>query len=222
MNNDLFFKDCFTEVEGGINAEFNKATVKCFNSTNNAFSMDCDGNLVVNSIMTREGNSQNIDIQTVVDKIYPIGSIYMSVNTTNPSTLFGGTWEQIKDRFLLCSGDKYTNGLQGGEETHQLNINEIPSHNHLVNINTSEGGYHAHNLRRDMGGAEFGISGGGATGNALHGTWTNTNIWPNSIGAAGNGSHIHNVNGYTSANGGNLAHNNMPPYLTVCVWKRVA
>lgn len=54
----------------------------------------------------------------------------MSVNNTNPSTLFGGTWEQLKDRFLLGSGDTYTNGDTGGEATHKLTVNEMPKHRH--------------------------------------------------------------------------------------------
>ena len=50
-------------------------------------------------------------------KLYPVGSIYMSVNSTSPATLFGGTWEQIKDTFLLGSGS-YTLGATGGSKTH--------------------------------------------------------------------------------------------------------
>ena len=66
----------------------------------------------------------------VPNKVYPIGSIYMSVNSTNPSELFGGTWERIQDRFLLASGTTYTNGSTGGEATHTLTVDEIPSHKH--------------------------------------------------------------------------------------------
>ena len=61
---------------------------------------------------------------------YPVGSIYMSVNNINPAEFFGGTWEQIKDRFLLACGSTYKNGATGGEATHKLTINEMPSHNH--------------------------------------------------------------------------------------------
>lgn len=58
------------------------------------------------------------------EKIYPcpfmpIGSVYISVSSTNPSTYFGGTWEQIKDKFLLCCGNTYTAGSTGGEATHK-------------------------------------------------------------------------------------------------------
>ena len=63
------------------------------------------------------------------DKIYPIGSIYISANNTNPHDLFGGTWEQLRDRFLLGCGTK-ENGTVGGEENHTLTVAEMPSHNH--------------------------------------------------------------------------------------------
>ena len=62
--------------------------------------------------------------------IYPVGSIYMSVNNTDPSTFFGGTWQQIKDTFLLSAGDTYQAGATGGEAEHTLITDEMPSHNH--------------------------------------------------------------------------------------------
>lgn len=65
---------------------------------------------------------------------YPVGSIYMSVNNVNPSKFFGGTWEQIKDTFLLACGSTYANGTTGGEATHKLTINEMPSHTHTLYI----------------------------------------------------------------------------------------
>ena len=49
---------------------------------------------------------------------YPIGSIYLSVNNINPETIFGGKWEQIKDRFLLTAGDTYKSGATGGSASH--------------------------------------------------------------------------------------------------------
>ena len=68
------------------------------------------------------------------DKIYPVGSIYMSMNSTNPSLLFGGTWELLKDRFLLGAGGTYGVGATGGEATHKLTIKEMPSHRHHMKI----------------------------------------------------------------------------------------
>lgn len=68
----------------------------------------------------------------IADFIYPVGSIYMSVNNTSPATLFGGTWEQLKDRFLLGAGDTYTAGATDGEATHTLSIEEMPDHWHKL------------------------------------------------------------------------------------------
>lgn len=65
--------------------------------------------------------------QEILNIIYPVGSIYMSTNSTNPSTLFGGTWKQIKDRFLLACGDSYSNGVTGGEAYVTLNQNNLPA-----------------------------------------------------------------------------------------------
>ena len=74
------------------------------------------------------------NVDEMIDKIYPVGSIYLAMNSTNPSSLFGGTWERIKDRFLLACGDSYTSiGTYGGEESHTLTIDEMPSHTHTAN-----------------------------------------------------------------------------------------
>lgn len=61
---------------------------------------------------------------------YPIGSIYLAYNHTDPATLFGGTWERIENRFLWAIDDKGDIGVVGGEKTHTLTVNEIPAHTH--------------------------------------------------------------------------------------------
>lgn len=54
----------------------------------------------------------------ILQTVYPVGSIYISLSPTNPQILFGfGTWEQIQDRFLLAAGSVEA-GTDGGEETH--------------------------------------------------------------------------------------------------------
>lgn len=78
------------------------------------------------------------NIKEAIDAIYPVGSIYMSVNDVNPGTLFGGSWEQIKDRFLLGCGDSYQNGSTGGESMHKLTIDEMPSHTHGIYSQSTE------------------------------------------------------------------------------------
>lgn len=89
-----------------------------------------------------------VDASVVVDLIYPVGSIYMSVNNVSPDTLFAGTeWVQIKDRFLLSAGDNHANGATGGAESirytpggsvgnHTLVVSEIPGHAHGLNSHT--------------------------------------------------------------------------------------
>lgn len=68
-------------------------------------------------------------ISSIVDVIYPVGSIYMSVNNTNPGTFLSGTWQQIQDTFLLAAGSTYAAGSTGGSATHKHRTPFIASHN---------------------------------------------------------------------------------------------
>ena len=69
-------------------------------------------------------------ISTISLSMHPIGSYYLSDESTSPASLFGGTWEQIKDRFLVGAGNSYSVGATGGEATHTLTTSEMPSHSH--------------------------------------------------------------------------------------------
>lgn len=69
---------------------------------------------------------------------HPVGSYYWSSESTDPSTLFGGTWEQVEDRFVLAAGDSYAVGATGGEATHTLSISEMPSHSHIQYVTANE------------------------------------------------------------------------------------
>lgn len=64
----------------------------------------------------------------------------MSVNNINPTEFFGGTWEQIEDRFLLACGSTYKAGATGGEATHKLTTNEMPTHRHDLKFVYTGGG----------------------------------------------------------------------------------
>ena len=89
----------------------------------------------------------------LLNLVYPVGSIYWSSNNTNPGTLFGGTWTQIKDRFILAAGDSYTNGSTGGAATVTLTVSNMPSHTHSftpsgkVGSHTHTGPSHSHGLK---------------------------------------------------------------------------
>lgn len=76
-----------------------------------------------------------------IDDVYPVGSVYMSINSTSPAILFGGEWTQIKDTFLLSAGDTYLGGSTGGSPDAVL-----PVHSHALDLCTIPSGEHAHEL----------------------------------------------------------------------------
>lgn len=90
---------------------------------------------------------------THFDEIYPVGSIYMSVNSTSPATLFGGTWERITGSFLLAATDNGSSGASqaagntGGAATVTLTAAQsgVPAHSHDLNSHT-HGMNHKHVL----------------------------------------------------------------------------
>lgn len=67
----------------------------------------------------------------LLDVIYPVGSIYHSMNATSPASTIGGTWTQVKTFLYGSTAANKT----GGEATHTLTMNEIPAHAHSVSIN---------------------------------------------------------------------------------------
>lgn len=90
--------------------------------------------------------SASIDKQSIIDAVYPVGSLYWSSKSTNPATLFGGTWVQIKDRFVLACGDTYkTVGETGGASSVTLSVSNMPSHTHSFTPSGSVSS-HSHGL----------------------------------------------------------------------------
>ena len=79
------------------------------------------------------GNVDNVSKNYILHAVYPVGSVYISASGTSPAQLFGGTWEQLKDRFLIAVGNNYTSGETGGEATHTLTTDEMPTHRHIIN-----------------------------------------------------------------------------------------
>lgn len=134
MNEYDYITNAFTKEGENTNLEVNNLHVGCITSKENKFELDSNGNLTVQSLKVKDTHIDNIVMR---DFIYPVGSIYMSVNEINPNTLFGGTWEQIKDKFLLASGEVYKNGTTGGEANHTLTIEEMPSHSHNFTSGTA-------------------------------------------------------------------------------------
>ncbi len=174
----------------------------------------------------RANNITPSDISGIANLIYPIGSIYMSVNSTSPADLFGGTWEQISGRFLLSSGDGYTSGATGGEATHTLTTSEMPSHTHSGT--TASAGAHSHgygsgkyiHLTTD-GDTTADTYGGNASGSGYKIPRSKSSkSYSHGSNTESGGAHSHSFT--TGSAGSGSAHNNMPPYLVVNVWKRTA
>ena len=139
-------------------------------------------------------------VKSLLNTIYRVGEIYMSVNSTDPGTLFGGTWERITGRFLLAATDGGSSGASqaagntGGEATHKLTVSEMPDHVHSIRFK-----------------------------NAWTATGTGSGNWLNNTAYTwGDNTQYRDIEGMVNGEGGNGAHNNMPPYLAVYVWKRTA
>ena len=146
--------------------------------------------------------------------IYPIGSIYMSTNSISPASLFGGTWEQIIGKFLLGADSTYTAGSTGGEATHTLTINEMPSHYHQENIPLSS------NTIRPVGSTSKSDNSNYVETTSV--TSGGTKYISNSLSYSSASTSTPVYPAITSKTGGDESHNNMPPYLAVYIWKRVS
>lgn len=147
------------------------------------------------AIRTLESGIQlgSISITQLLLMAYPIGSIYSSTAATSPADLFGGTWEQIKGRFIWGIEDGETAGITGGEKTHTLTVSEIPKHYHYYNS-------YANGFPTQVEGA------------SRYKTAVRDNI--NTTGSI--------AGTQTNVAGENQPHNNMPPYYGAYVWRRTA
>lgn len=233
----------------------------------------------------------------LINKIYPVGSIYMSVNSVSPSSFIGGTWVQIKDTFLLSAGSTYAAGSSGGAASVALTAAQMPAHNHNFTgtaaahshtftgtavvsggnsashthsvtakgsvastfsgsaVNTNEKGNHTHSLKcaqlaldpTNNHGITYLLSSASANYNAMASAGAHTHsvtakgsvastFSGTAVNTGGNSvSHTHSVtakgtnsnasivpSGTIGSTGSGAAHSNMPPYLTVYMWKRTA
>ncbi|KAI5494573.1 phage tail repeat-like family [Trichomonas vaginalis G3] len=144
----------------------------------------------------------------ILQTLYPIGSIYTSMNSTRPEVVLGfGTWTQIVDRFLYCANSSKETG---GSKT--ISGENLPAHSHYIDLSTSQAGWHKHKfwdwsaMKKGKGydvkdDVQF----------AINCFWGNTK---------GDGNHTHRVSGYTQTTGQSKEY--MPPYMTVYAWYRIA
>lgn len=202
---------------------------------------DCNWDAVFRGKTTFEGEVE-FTKSLVLSNIYPVGSYYWSANSTNPSEYFGGTWEQVKDRFILAAGSTYKVGATGGSANVSLTKSHLPSHTHTITVDTSSAGGHTHSVSGSTESAGshthtsqgYWSAGSGTAQamarNKISGDPTDTN----SLNSAGShkhtvsltsgsaGAHTHTIEATAANTGSGVAHNNMPPYEVAYCWKRTA
>ena len=82
------------------------------------------GNGTTGTITTQDTNTT----YDILNSVYPVGSIYMSMTYKSPASFLGGTWQQIFEKFLFASGSNrsyYNIGDTGGEFEHKLTMDEV-------------------------------------------------------------------------------------------------
>ena len=133
------------------------------------------------------------------DLVYQVGDIHITTSTQSPAAIYGGTWEQLKDRFLLAAGSAYAAGSTGGEAAHTLTENEMPRHYHdLAQQNTA--------ATTKLGLWDSYIKSNYQVLDQVYDSTQNIKAYMYGTRSAGSGA----------------AHNNLPPYLAVYMWRRVA
>lgn len=155
------------------------------------------------------GESAFLDEKDIVDLIYPVGSIYMSVKSTSPATLFGGTWVRWGNGRVPVGVDasqKEFNSVEkiGGEKTHRLTEDEMPAHQHFADNNNGE-----EKLTGNIGNMGFSAGSDEGAGSCYGLNWAYR-------------SRRIDTGIKTAAAGGGDPHNNLQPYITCYMWKRTA
>ena len=135
----------------------------------------------------------------ILDIIHPVGSLYISTVNTDPSTIFGGSWERVKGKMIIGLDEDDTDfdtvGKVGGEKTHTLLASEIPAHTHKMGLWTT--GQEA---------AGYGlVAGEGAFADRVQITAPYDDARATDVNLGGGGSH-----------------NNMPPYVVYYMWVRTS
>ena len=165
-----------------------------------------------------------------IDKVYPVGSVYISAGNIDPNNVFTGTtWERFgKGHTLVGCDDSDTDfanlGKTGGEKTHALTEDEMPEHSHDITIDTksltgSVWNFIGQDSKYGPGNSTSGVFSKGGDPDSFYAS-QKTEVTGIADGFTLNATHSHTAS--ASTNGGGASHNNMPPYIVVEMWKRTA
>ncbi|EAX91867.1 hypothetical protein TVAG_130800 [Trichomonas vaginalis G3] len=195
----------------GLTSDEDITTMK-YTRCRNVYVMEDENNVKFTAQDLYDKKADKTELQTlkteILQTLYPIGSIYTSMNSTRPEVVLGfGTWTQIVDRFLYCANSSKETG---GSKT--ISGENLPAHSHYIDLSTSEAGWHKHRFW-DWSAMKKG-KGYDVKDNvqfAINCFWGNTQ---------GEGNHTHRVSGYTQTTGQSKDY--MPPYMTVYAWYRNA
>jgi len=148
----------------------------------------------------------------LLERVYPVGSYYWSSNNISPEELFGGKWEQINGRFIFATDDRHPVGSEGGEESHVLTINEMPSHSH---------NYQRSTFNNTIKVKEDNSANNKCPCSHVYNIMNMNNLMRNnfSMNRFYNNNNFNNL--LTEFTGSGYAHNNMPPYLAAYCWRRI-
>ena len=152
----------------------------------------------------------------LLDKTYPIGSIYMSVNSTSPQSLFGGTWQQLEDTFLYATSGTADTGYQATAGSKDA---VVVSHSHTQNAHSHIAGDNWDFIVGEKG-VNWQSSGGkGSIAQSGNNHYAYTSSSKSDMGQYHNTS---NATPTINSNGVDGTGKNMPPYMKVYMWKRTA
>lgn len=168
------------------------------NGTSKTFTVLNGSNVVAgNGISISDRHEISVDKNMLLNFCYPIGSLYWSSKNTNPSTLFGGTWVQVKDKFVLAAGDTYNAGATGGSASVNLTTANLPSHSHTF---TPKGTVSSHSHTLNSGNTSTsGTTQTAGVRNVAHshsytlrGIYSETNVFDGSFVSKNNPNYINN------------------------------
>lgn len=149
------------------------------------------------------------NLSEIMLEIYPVGSIYTSIDSTSPASLFGGTWEQFRDRVLVGAGLSFSAGDIGGSFAPT-----VSPHTHSIEgITLGSKGSGAIRLELQSDGNAVIYKESGAAWSSS----TSASKW-----SIAHGANIGIGSTKTTSAGSDNGFGNMPPYLAVYMWKRVS